>query len=82
MGLPLQIEIEGEPFEIMTERCGGTVYFYLHMTHAIDERKLQDMLSSIITRNDLRKKAQDGRLDDYGKVLTLDDIIPGFDDEG
>ncbi len=77
MGYPLEIEIEGEPFRIMAQREGGSVYFYLHMTHAVDEMALLDMLSAIMTRNDVRDAISSGRKAEDGRILTLDDIIPG-----
>ena len=76
MGWPLEVEIDGEPFEIMTRRDGGTVYFYLEMKYAVDEATLMDMLGSIIMRNEIGEIRRNGRLDNEGKILTLDDIIP------
>lgn len=75
-GWPLVVEIEGEPFEVATERTpGGAVYFWLRQATAVDAETLRMMLDRITFRNEIRDLERLGGDASPGRVLTLDDAV-------
>ena len=73
-GYPLQVEIDGELFDIMTYREDGEVFYYLIMSHAIDEYSIKNILCRILDRNERTESIIKNQ--EINKLLTLDDIIP------
>jgi len=76
-GYPLKIDIEGEEFEVATYREDGRVYFYLIMTHAIEEKEIRVLLNGLMEKSESNKEkiSKDVQIN---RTLTLDDLVTGF----
>ena len=75
-GWPLVVEIEGEPFEVATERTpDGAVYFWLRQATAVDAETIRMMLDRITFHNEVRDIERRQGDASPGRVLTLDDAV-------
>ena len=75
-GWPLVIEIEGEPFEVATERTpDGAVYFWLRQATVVDAETIRMMLDRTMFRNGDRD-IEKGQGDASPRcTITLDDAV-------